>query len=353
MFESCEQDLARAHRGLFACIGRRRAIRTFGTFSENHSAILVEYCLRRHGDGMNKGQVAFDGFQSHNELLAKRDLWLAVLKNTRAGIMPRRRTAPVRRTAAVARRPGFKRDVFALTGESDPGRVTIRTPQPRRVSKHNSRLNGARFKVRMNCRPTTRATLRQHRRRAHDLADALGNTCGGGDHRRRCRAARGRVVAERRLPKRLAQFGRQQKGDRFSSTTKPSCPEVSAEHAGSYKLVLEFEVLGQFDFDPAVAGWCSRWMTVKPAAGVWLAGRKKVSLRHRTEWESGERRLAMEISADSNRRQEDLARPAPQRRCAYRDRSKKILEPAEDFELFFSKDVPEGRTERRDYAREI
>src|SRR5436190_14255722 len=57
-------------------------------FRKTIQPILVEYCYDCHGDGMNKGQVAFDGFKSHDELLAKRDLWLAVLKNTRAGIMP-------------------------------------------------------------------------------------------------------------------------------------------------------------------------------------------------------------------------------------------------------------------------
>src|SRR5204863_2344842 len=57
-------------------------------FRQTIQPILVEYCYDCHGDGMNKGQVAFDAFKSHDELLAKRDLWLAVLKNTRAGIMP-------------------------------------------------------------------------------------------------------------------------------------------------------------------------------------------------------------------------------------------------------------------------
>jgi len=55
---------------------------------------------------MNKGQVAFDGFKSHNELLAKRDLWLAVLKNTRAGIMPPEKNRARRRNSSGCSKTG-------------------------------------------------------------------------------------------------------------------------------------------------------------------------------------------------------------------------------------------------------
>src|SRR6059036_2077469 len=50
--------------------------------------ILEKYCSDCHADGANKGGVAFDEFKSDEELLNKRDLWAAVLKNTRAGLMP-------------------------------------------------------------------------------------------------------------------------------------------------------------------------------------------------------------------------------------------------------------------------
>jgi hypothetical protein len=36
-------------------------------FRKTIQPILVEYCYDCHGDGMNKGQVAFDGFKSHDE----------------------------------------------------------------------------------------------------------------------------------------------------------------------------------------------------------------------------------------------------------------------------------------------
>ena len=50
--------------------------------------ILSKYCFRCHADGVAKGKVSFDNFKSDDELVEKRDLWYAVLKNTRGNIMP-------------------------------------------------------------------------------------------------------------------------------------------------------------------------------------------------------------------------------------------------------------------------
>src|SRR2546426_421370 len=57
-------------------------------FRKDVQPILEKYCSDCHADGMNKGGVAFDEFKSDDALLGKHDLWLAVLKNVRAGLMP-------------------------------------------------------------------------------------------------------------------------------------------------------------------------------------------------------------------------------------------------------------------------
>ena len=57
-------------------------------FSRDVQPILTKYCFDCHGDGMSKGSVAFDEFKTPEELFSKHDLWLAVLKNVRAGVMP-------------------------------------------------------------------------------------------------------------------------------------------------------------------------------------------------------------------------------------------------------------------------
>src|SRR5438094_6646222 len=96
-------------------------------FRKEIQPILLEYCYDCHGDGMNKGKVAFDEFKSDEELLGKRDLWLAVLKNLRAGIMPPEKKP--RPTSEQMKRleDWIKQGPFGIDpADPDPGRVTIR-----------------------------------------------------------------------------------------------------------------------------------------------------------------------------------------------------------------------------------
>ena len=48
-------------------------------FRQDIQPLLNTYCSDCHADGMNKGGVAFDEFESDQALLKKRDLWFAVL----------------------------------------------------------------------------------------------------------------------------------------------------------------------------------------------------------------------------------------------------------------------------------
>jgi len=50
--------------------------------------ILETYCFDCHGDGMNKGNVAFDDFRSDQAAVEDRQLWWKALKNLRANLMP-------------------------------------------------------------------------------------------------------------------------------------------------------------------------------------------------------------------------------------------------------------------------
>src|SRR5438067_10458615 len=57
-------------------------------FRDEVQPILAKYCYECHADGANKGNVAFDELKSPQALLRKPELWWAVLKNVRAGLMP-------------------------------------------------------------------------------------------------------------------------------------------------------------------------------------------------------------------------------------------------------------------------
>jgi hypothetical protein len=329
-------------------------------FRKTVQPLLVEYCYDCHGDGMNKGQVAFDGFKSHDELLAKRDLWLAVLKNTRAGVMPPEKKP--RPTVEQQRllEDWIKRDVFAIDpANPDPGRVTIR--RLNRVEYRNTirDLMGHDFKVEDELPPDDTGygfdtigdvlsmsplLLEKYMAAAETIVAAAVPRVG-------------RVVAEKSIAGNAwRNANEKKKGDRFSfyEETKLS-RKFQAEHAGTYKLALEFEVLGEFNFDP---GRCRVVLQVDGHDAWqqefgWQAGKK---FRYEAEqtWEVGERHLALEIQPLT---------PVAEKKNSLDLRliTVRVQGPTEEkywgrpknFDLFFTKDSPEQATARREYAREI
>ncbi len=99
------------------------------TFRNEIKPLLAKYCYDCHADGVNKGKVAFDAFASDADLLSRHDLWLATLKNVRAGIMPPREDGVERPAAAELAKleKWIKYGAFALNPAApDPGRVTVR-----------------------------------------------------------------------------------------------------------------------------------------------------------------------------------------------------------------------------------
>jgi len=102
-------------------------IKAAAHFRKDIQPILTEYCYDCHGDGMDKGNVAFDEFKSDEELLGKRDLWWAVLKNLRAGIMPPAKKPRPPETEKRRLEDWIKYEAFGIDPKDpDPGRVTIR-----------------------------------------------------------------------------------------------------------------------------------------------------------------------------------------------------------------------------------
>src|SRR5271154_6428430 len=85
--------------------------------------ILSKYCFECHADGNKRGNVSFDAFKSDDELVDKRELWHAVLKNTRANIMPpAKQPRPTAEEQQVLER-WIKYGAFGLDpNDPDPGR---------------------------------------------------------------------------------------------------------------------------------------------------------------------------------------------------------------------------------------
>jgi hypothetical protein len=106
-------------------------------FQEVIQPILQKRCYDCHGDGSHKGGVAFDTLKTEDDVLHNPDLWLKLLKNTRAGIMPPpdNPRPTVEEQAAIEKWVKFT--AFGVDPKNfDPGAVTVR--RLNRVEYHNT-----------------------------------------------------------------------------------------------------------------------------------------------------------------------------------------------------------------------
>lgn len=116
-------------------------------FRKHIQPILVNYCYDCHGDGMAKGNVAFDELKTDAAVL-DHDLWLKVLKNTRANIMPPEKKSRPNAEERKRLEQWIKHSAFGIDPQNpDPGRVTVR--RLNRVEYRNTirDLTGVDFRV--------------------------------------------------------------------------------------------------------------------------------------------------------------------------------------------------------------
>src|SRR5436190_3462415 len=91
------------------------------------SPILKNRCYECHGEGAKKAGIAFDAFETNEQILGDPQLWLKVLRNTRAHIMPALGEAQPTAAEQRALEQWIKTGGFGLDPkEPVPGRVTIR-----------------------------------------------------------------------------------------------------------------------------------------------------------------------------------------------------------------------------------
>lgn len=89
--------------------------------------ILEDHCYACHGLGAKKGGVAFDAYASDEARTGDRRLWLAVLKNVRAGVMPPPGEPRPDAEQIRALESWIKAEAFGLDPDHpDPGRVVVR-----------------------------------------------------------------------------------------------------------------------------------------------------------------------------------------------------------------------------------
>jgi hypothetical protein len=330
-------------------------------FRRSIQPILSQYCSDCHGDGMKKGNMALDEFKSDDELVAKHDLWWNVLRNLRAGLMPPEKKAKPSPDEKAAIEQWIKKSVFHTDPQNpDPGKLTIR------------RLN------RIEYRNTIRDLLgidfnTEEEFPADDTGYGFDNI---GDVltlpplllEKYMNAAEiivsravprvGRVIATNTIAGgefRTADGGRNERWSFYKEAHLAK--KLKASGPGTYRLVLNMDVVGSFDFDP---GRCK--LTVKLDGNElfaeeqgWESGRK-LRREFTQTWNSpGEHELTLDLTplvpVEEKKNNLDL-----------RINSLEVVGPLEpkqwiappNYSRFFPRpEPPQGKAERKKYAREV
>ena len=329
-------------------------------FRKDIQPLLTEYCSDCHADGAKKGNVAFDELKTDDALL-NHELWLKVLKNVRAGLMPPEKKPKPSADERAKLEQWIKYSAFGIDPKNpDPGRITVR--RLNRIEYRNTirDLMGHDFKVEEELPPddtgygfdnigdvlTISPLLLEKYMQAAEVivANAVPRVP--------------RVVAEKTIPG--TEFRKSEgkvTGERMSFYDEARVNHMfKAELAGNYRVVLEVEVLGQFNFDPGMcqvvfkAGEKELWQKQFEQG---LAG-KKFKFEFDDKWEAGEHPLTLELKpltpVEEKKNSLDL-----------RINTVRVQGPTEEkywvrpknFELFFTKDPPQNADERRVYAREV
>lgn len=329
-------------------------------YKKNIEPLLAKYCYDCHGDGMDKGKVAFDTFKSHDELLGKRDLWLSVLKNVRAGIMPpEKKDRPTADELHVLEN-WIKGDVFRIDPENpDPGRVTLRRLNREEYRNTVRDLMGFDYKVQDELPPddtgygfdnigdvltTSPMLLEKYMQAAETIvAGAVPRV--------------GRMVAERTFnANSFRNADEKKKGDRYSFYDETKLNQTfKIQNGGSYKVALEYDILGQFDFDPGrvQATFRINDREVWTEELRWQNGKK---FRHVFDenWRPGEHRFTLELKPLTPVAQKKNSLDFRLLRVSVEGPTEKEhwVRP-KNFDRFFTKDVPEAKSARRQYGREV
>jgi hypothetical protein len=330
-------------------------------FVERVEPILFDYCYDCHGDGMRRGNLAFDGYQSESELVADHDLWLAVLKNVRAGVMPPRNRPQPNAEELAALEDWIKGEAFGIDVENpDPGRVTIR--RLNRIEYRNTirDLMGIDYNTLEEFPPddtgygfdtvgdalmVSPMLLEKYMQAAESIVTEAVPTAA-------------RVVPTQTVGgNRFRSSDGPARGDRLTFYEPAAVAHrVEVEQDGMYRMIVNLDVSGHFDFDPGRALVVFRVNgeeRVREEMG-WH-NHKRFRFEFEEHWKAGSQQMELElaplVSEQEKRTHLDL-RLASVRVEGPLEREHWI--PTQNYDRFFFKGEPtESEIERQAYAREL
>lgn len=335
-------------------------------FERDVRPILTTYCYDCHGDGMKKGKVAFDAFQSSEELIGKHDLWLAVLKNVRAGVMPpEKKPRPSAEEKKILERWVKEVSFKADPANPDPGRVTVR--RLNRIEYRNTirELLGIDFNTEMEFPPDDTG---------HGF-DNIGDVLTISPMLLEKYLAAAKSVVESAVPmvprvvreevvagKKFAKEGESASGD--GPLLLPYYEPATVIHrypvpvSGKFELSIELGekerfVDGQFDYHKCQVVFRVDGKERLKEEFSWKGG-KTFNFKTEEEWSAGERELSFMIIPLTPDEKQVRSREVRINAVTVRGplAEEHWVRP-KNFDRFFGKDAPENLAERREYAAEI
>ena len=271
-------------------------------YHKNVVPLLEKYCYDCHGNGIGKGRVTLDEFKSDAEVLAQRDLWLAALKNVRAGLMPPLEEDVARPTEAEINTltHWIKYDAFGIDPQNpDPGRVTTR--RLNRVEYRNTirDLMGFDFNSEVEFPPDDSGNGFDNNGDVLTISPLLLEK-----YLAAAEAIVGRAVPKvsKIMPERVAtgRDFRREGGGTGENLNARNAATVSrtftVEHAEKYQVVIELEKAGSFDFDPSHCKVIARIdAEEKFVEDVVWTERRTIKREFEVDWAAGRHVVSFEV----------------------------------------------------------
>ncbi len=332
------------------------------TYNSTILPILEKHCFECHGDGYDKGKVAFDLLESDKEILEP-ILWLRVLNNVRAGLMPAEGNPHLSADEQATLERWIKRDVFRLDpARPDPGRVTVR------------RLN------RVEYRNTVRDLLGVDYNTEHEFPpddtgfgfDNIGDALTTSPMLMEKYVAAAQTVVAQAVPLIARQpvakidtgmvFDGKGAGSKWGrrqltfDTPADVATAFKTDLAGTYRVKLDLEVNGSYFPDPGKARVVVKVDGQEMVNQEFVYHDEKVfTFESRQKWPANSNHaVTIELTPTA---------PAAKKETVIDFFVNKLhvegpLEPAhwvktENYERYFPREVPKSRDERRAYAAEL
>jgi hypothetical protein len=349
--------------------------------------ILEDYCYNCHGEGKAKGKVAFDVL-TDADLTARPDLWFKVLKNLRSNIMPPAGEDRPSPEEAQKIKAWIKYSAFGIQPDDpDPGRVTLRRLNRVEYGRTVKTLLGVDFPSEVELPPddtgqgfdnigdvlsVSPLLIEKYLRAADSIVSGVVpesarivpvKVATGRDFRS-YGADGGNAVIEDgddATPAYRERIGRPLAYHEAVSVAH----EFAAPRDAMYRLSLDLEVKGPFNFDP------ERCLLQVKVDGAMLMEeklgwqyRKPMELAAAESWKAGEHEVSIAVTPLAPAKLPPDAPPPefddPQK-LEVRILSVQVQGPFGEsssveppgYRRFFPRDVPRAEADRERYAREI